>query len=93
MKQIIRELKRQVAGEKLEPEQLKGLIRAGYMYRDGDEHLLTDEGRRSSGSAWRVSEGGALAERRGNIGMGNNDGEEGGDNEEGEAKEVACVDA
>jgi hypothetical protein len=28
MKQIIRELKRQAAGEKLEPEQLKGLIRA-----------------------------------------------------------------
>jgi hypothetical protein len=45
MKQIIRELKRQVAGEKLEPEQLKGLIRAGYVYRNGDEHLLTSEGR------------------------------------------------
>jgi hypothetical protein len=45
MKQIIRELKRQVAGEKLEPEQLKGLIRAGYVYRNGDEHLLTDKGR------------------------------------------------
>jgi hypothetical protein len=44
MKQIIRELKRQVAGEKLEPEQLKGLIRAGYVYRNGDEHLLTDLG-------------------------------------------------
>jgi hypothetical protein len=44
MKQIIRELKRQVAGEKLEPEQLKGLIRAGYVYRNGDEHLLTDKG-------------------------------------------------
>jgi hypothetical protein len=28
MKQVIRELKRQVAGEKLELEQLKGLIRA-----------------------------------------------------------------
>jgi hypothetical protein len=26
MKQIIRELKRQVVGEKLEPEQLKGLL-------------------------------------------------------------------
>jgi hypothetical protein len=38
MKQIIRELKRQVAGEKLEPEQLKGLIRAGYVYRNGEEH-------------------------------------------------------
>jgi hypothetical protein len=45
MKQIIRELKRQVAGEMLEPEQLKGLIRAGYVYRNGDEHLLTDQGR------------------------------------------------
>jgi hypothetical protein len=42
MKQIIRELKRQVAGEKLEPEQLRALIRAGYVYRNGDEHLLTD---------------------------------------------------
>ena len=45
MQQIIRELKRQVAGEKLELEQLKGLIRAGYVYRNGDEHLLTDKGR------------------------------------------------
>jgi hypothetical protein len=41
--QIIRELKRQVAGEKLEPEQ--ALSRAGYVYRNGDEHLLTDMGR------------------------------------------------
>jgi hypothetical protein len=40
MKQMIRELKRQVAGEKLELEQLKGLIRAGYVYRNGEEHLL-----------------------------------------------------
>jgi hypothetical protein len=45
MNQIIRELKRQFAGEKLAPEQLKGLIRAGYLYRNGDEHLLTDLGR------------------------------------------------
>jgi hypothetical protein len=45
MKQIIRELKRQVAGEKLEPEQLRALIRAGYVYRNGNEHLLTDMGR------------------------------------------------
>jgi hypothetical protein len=44
MKQIIRELKRHVAGEKLEPEQLRALIRAGYVYRDGDEHLITDKG-------------------------------------------------
>jgi hypothetical protein len=43
--QIIRELKRLFAGEKLEPEQLKGLIRAGYVYRNGEEHLLTDKGR------------------------------------------------
>jgi hypothetical protein len=45
MHQIIRELKRQFAGEKLAPEQLKALIRAGYVYRNGDEHLLTDKGR------------------------------------------------
>jgi hypothetical protein len=45
MKQMIRELKRQAAGEKLAPEQLKGLIRAGYVYRNGDEHFLTDKGR------------------------------------------------
>jgi hypothetical protein len=45
MNQIIRELKRQFAGKKLEPEQLKGLIRAGYVYRNGDEHLLTEKGR------------------------------------------------
>jgi hypothetical protein len=45
MNQMIRELKRQAAGEKLEPEQLKGLIRAGYVYRNGDEHFLTDKGR------------------------------------------------
>ena len=45
MNQIIRELKRLFAGERLEPEQLRGLIRAGYVYRNGDEHLLTDKGR------------------------------------------------
>ena len=45
MNQIIRELKRQAAGEKLAPEQLKGLIRGGYVYRNGDEHLITDKGR------------------------------------------------
>ena len=45
MNQIIRELKRQAAGEKLAPEQLKELIRAGYVYRNGDEHFLTDKGR------------------------------------------------
>ena len=45
MNQIIRELKRQFAGEKLEPAQLKALIRAGYVYRNGDEHFLTELGR------------------------------------------------
>jgi hypothetical protein len=45
MNEIIRELKRLVAGEKLELEQLRALIRAGYVYRNGDEHFLTDEGR------------------------------------------------
>jgi hypothetical protein len=47
VKQIIRELKRQAAGDTLEPEQLKGLIRAGYVYRNDDEHLLTDQGRQA----------------------------------------------
>jgi hypothetical protein len=32
------------AGEKLEPEQLRALIRASYVYRNGDEHLLTGKG-------------------------------------------------
>jgi hypothetical protein len=41
MKQIIRELKRQVVGEKLEPEQLKGLIRAGYVYRNSAQTSST----------------------------------------------------
>ena len=45
MEQIVRELKRQLAGEKLTPEQLKGLIRADYIYRSGDEHHLTARGR------------------------------------------------
>jgi hypothetical protein len=45
MNQINRELKRQAAGQKLAPEQLKALIRAGYVYRNGDEHFLTDKGR------------------------------------------------
>jgi hypothetical protein len=45
MNQIIRELRRQAAGEKLAPEQLNALIRAGYVYRNGDEHFLTDKGR------------------------------------------------
>ena len=45
MDQIMRELKRQVAGDALAPEQLQGLIRAGYVYRNGDEHVITDKGR------------------------------------------------
>jgi hypothetical protein len=42
LNQVIGELKRQVAGETLAPEQLKGLIRAGDVCRNGD---LTDMGR------------------------------------------------
>jgi len=51
MNQIIRKLKRQAAGEKLSPEQLKALIRAGYIYRNGDEHHLTTEGREALAQA------------------------------------------
>jgi hypothetical protein len=43
MNQIIRKLKRNSAGEKLVPEQVKAVIRAGYVYRNGDEHFLTDK--------------------------------------------------
>jgi hypothetical protein len=43
--EVIRELERQFAGEALAPEQLKGLIRAGYIYRNGNEYGLTDKGR------------------------------------------------
>jgi hypothetical protein len=63
MKQIIRELKRHVAAEKLEPEQLRALIRAGYVYQNGDEHLLTDMGREAlaqPGVYPRVERGGWL---------------------------------
>jgi hypothetical protein len=45
MNQIMRELVRQVAGDALAPEQLQGLIRAGYVYRNGEDHILTDKGR------------------------------------------------
>jgi ribosomal protein S19E (S16A) len=51
MQQIIRELKRQVAGGKLTAEQLKALIRAGYVYRIGDEHHLTTQGREALAQA------------------------------------------
>jgi len=47
MEQIIRELERLLAGEKLTPVQLKGLIRADYIYRSGDEHHLTARGRQA----------------------------------------------
>jgi hypothetical protein len=45
MDQIMRELVRQVAGDALAPEQLQGLIRAGYVYRNDQDHILTDKGR------------------------------------------------
>jgi hypothetical protein len=60
---MIRELKRQVAGEKLAPEQLKGLIRAGYVYRNGDEHFLTDVGRNALAQPGVYPEGSTPAER------------------------------
>ena len=60
MEQIIRELKRQLAGEKLTPEQLKGLIRAGYVYRNGDEHHLTPQGREALAQAGVTLEGAHL---------------------------------
>jgi hypothetical protein len=62
MNQIIRELKRQAAGEKLAPEQLKELIRAGYVYRNGDEHFLTDKGRDALAQL-RVQPGDGCAQR------------------------------
>ena len=63
MNQIIRELKRQSAGEKLAPEQLKGLIRAGYVYWNGYEPFLTDKGRDALAQL-RVQPGDGLAEIR-----------------------------
>jgi hypothetical protein len=45
MDQIMRELVRQVAGAALAPEQLQGLIRAGYVYRNDEDHILTAKGR------------------------------------------------
>jgi hypothetical protein len=53
MNQIIRELKRQAAGQKLAPEELKALIRAGYVYRNGDDR----QGPRGSGLARRPAGG------------------------------------
>jgi hypothetical protein len=61
---IIRELKRQAAGEKLEPEQLKGLIRAGYVYRNGDEASPHRHGPARSGSTRRLHGRGATRTRR-----------------------------
>jgi hypothetical protein len=40
-----RELNRQAADVKPAPERLKRLIRGGYVYRNDDEHFLTDKGR------------------------------------------------
>jgi hypothetical protein len=45
MDQIMRELVRHVTGGALGPEQLQGLIRAGYVYRNDEDHILTDNGR------------------------------------------------
>jgi hypothetical protein len=44
MDQIMRELVRHVTGA-LAPEQLQGLVRAGYVYRIGEDHVVTDKGR------------------------------------------------
>jgi hypothetical protein len=41
--QIMRELVRHVAGGALAPAQLQGLIRAGYVCRNDDDHI--DKGR------------------------------------------------
>jgi hypothetical protein len=45
MDQIMRELVRHVTGGALGPEQLQGLIRAGYVHRNDEDHILTDKGR------------------------------------------------
>jgi hypothetical protein len=45
MDQIMRELVRKVTGGALAPEQIRGLIRAGYVYRHGEDQILTDKGR------------------------------------------------
>jgi hypothetical protein len=45
MDQIMRELVRHVTGGALAPVQLRGLVRAGYVYRNDDDHILTDKGR------------------------------------------------
>ena len=55
--QIVRELKRQFAGKMLTPEQLKGLIHAGYVYRNGEEHHLTPQGREALARAGVNPEG------------------------------------
>jgi hypothetical protein len=48
MDQIMRELVRHVAGGALAPVQLQGLIRAGYVYRIGEDHIVTYRGPRRS---------------------------------------------
>jgi hypothetical protein len=45
MDQIMRELVLHVGGGALAPVQLQGLIRAGYVYRIGEDHIITDKGR------------------------------------------------
>jgi hypothetical protein len=45
MDQIMRELVRHVTGGALGPEQLQGLIRAGYVHRNDENHIVTDKGR------------------------------------------------
>jgi hypothetical protein len=45
MDQIMRELVRKFTGGALASEQIQGLIRAGYVYRNGEDHILTDKGR------------------------------------------------
>jgi hypothetical protein len=44
------------------PRVFKGLIRAGYVYRNGDEHLLTDKGRDALAQHGVYPGGGTLAE-------------------------------
>jgi hypothetical protein len=45
MDQIMRELVRHIAGAALALAQLQGLIRAGHVYRNDDDHILTDKSR------------------------------------------------
>jgi hypothetical protein len=51
------------------PEQLKGLIRAGYVYR-GDEHFLTDKGRDALAQLGVQPGDSTLADNRTSLGPG-----------------------